>query len=72
MNLFEKTTVRGAASVPEMPPDPELAYDSTLSDRLALVRFRYTLSVPTVAGPICAENKRLKFGSISPSVCLQP
>lgn len=25
-----------------------------------LVHLGYTLSVPTLAGPICAENKRLK------------
>ncbi len=67
MSLFPKMPLPGGASATEVPPpNPKLADDGALGDRLASVSFRYTPSVPMLAGPICAENKRLEIWLIQP------
>ena len=53
----DRSSPKGPADDPPCPPLPQ---NSSLAD-LIPVPFGYTLSVPTLAGPICAENERLKI-----------
>lgn len=44
--LVKMPLTTGASSLGVPPSNPRLAHDSALSDRLAIVRFMYTLKAP--------------------------